>query len=56
MLDRTTVPLVDNTSVSTSYRLIKVDLKSYSVLFQESLNPVPLPTDLEGRLTPLESP
>jgi hypothetical protein len=56
MLDKTTVSLVDNTFISMSYRLIKVDLKSYSMLFQESLNPVPLPTDLEDRLTPLESP
>jgi hypothetical protein len=56
MLDRTMVPLVNNTSISTSYYPIKVDLKSYSMLFQESLNPAPLPTNLEGRLTPLESP
>jgi hypothetical protein len=32
MLNRTAVPLVDNMSVSISCRLIKVDLKSYSVL------------------------
>jgi hypothetical protein len=56
MLNRTMVPLVNNTSISTSCRLIKVDLKSYSVLFQESLNPVPLSTNLEGRLIPLKSP
>jgi hypothetical protein len=40
--------LVDNMSVSTFCHPIKVDLKSYSVLFQESPNLVPLPTDLEG--------
>jgi hypothetical protein len=48
--------LASNISVSTSCRPIKVDLKSYSVPFQEPLNPVLLSTDLEGRLTPLESP
>jgi hypothetical protein len=39
-----------------SYRLIKVDLKPSSVYFQEPPSLVLLPTDLEGPLTPLESP
>jgi hypothetical protein len=56
MLNRTAIPLASNISVSTSYYPIKVDLKSYSMPFQEPPNPVLLPTDLKGRLTPLESP
>jgi hypothetical protein len=55
MLNRTMVSLINNTSISMFYRLIEVDLKSYSGPFQEPLNLVLLSTDLEDRLTPLES-
>jgi hypothetical protein len=56
MLNRTAVPLASNISISTFYYLIKVNLKSYSMPFQEPLNLVLLPTNLEGQLTPLKSP
>jgi hypothetical protein len=56
MLDRTAVLLANNMSISISCRPNKVDLKSSSVQSQELLNLVLLPTYLEGRLTPLESP
>jgi hypothetical protein len=56
MLDRTTVLLADNMSVSMSYRPNEVDLKSSFVQSQELPNLVLLPTYLEGRLTPLKSP
>jgi len=42
-------------SISTSCRLIEVDLKSYSMSFQEPLNLMLLFIDLKGQLTPLES-